>query len=127
MKSRCSCLMARFGSHRPSQVLLQASLPFCRTKSISSCVNVAIEIDLTRCGGVIPRLKIIVEREKKKHETELIYSIGEIIRRASHEIAASSGQFQSRTHARINFLWPRLFRVCVFLNWNGCVWYSHDY
>jgi len=45
------------GSHNPSQVLAHSSLPWLRRKSISSCVNVAIDMDFTRCGGVRPRLE----------------------------------------------------------------------
>lgn len=56
MKSRWSCLMIRLESHRPSQVLAHSSFPFALMKSSSSVVNFAIDIDLTRCGGVKPRL-----------------------------------------------------------------------
>lgn len=38
-------------------------------KSISSIVNTAIEIDLTRCGGVKPRLQI---KLKNKNNFQLI-------------------------------------------------------
>lgn len=58
IKSLCSCVCTRFGSHRPNQVLAQLSLPCALIKSISSVVNVAIDIDFTRCGGVKPRLKV---------------------------------------------------------------------
>lgn len=56
IRSRWSCVSTRFGSHRPSHVLAHVSFPCDRMNSISSLLNVAIEIDLTRCGGVIPRL-----------------------------------------------------------------------
>lgn len=60
IRSRWSCVSARFGSHRPSHVLAHVSLPCDRTKSISSLLNVAIDIDLTRCGGVMPRLVVFI-------------------------------------------------------------------
>lgn len=56
INSRCSCVCTRFGSQRPSHVLAHSSLPCALINSISSLVNVAIDIDLTRCGGVMPRL-----------------------------------------------------------------------
>lgn len=58
MSSRWSCECDLFGSHRPSHVFAHKSFPCDLINSISSVVNVVIEIDFTRCGGVTPRLQI---------------------------------------------------------------------
>lgn len=56
IRSRCSSVCTRLGSQRPSHVFAHSSLPCVLINSISSLEKVAIDIDLTRCGGVMPRL-----------------------------------------------------------------------
>lgn len=66
ISSRWSCEWTRFGSHSPSHVLAHSSLPCALINSISSAVNVAIEIDFTRCGGVKPRLEFEINTLRDK-------------------------------------------------------------
>lgn len=66
MSSLWSCANGRFGFHKPIQVLAHTSFPCTFMNSISSDVNVAIDIDLTRCGGVRPRLKLYKAEERNE-------------------------------------------------------------
>jgi len=55
-----------------SNIKILTSFPLDLMKSISSVLNVAIDILLTRCGGVKPRLEINVLHFKKKYVAQTI-------------------------------------------------------
>ena len=57
-----------FPSCKPNQTFAQYTFPFPLIISTSSAVNVDIEMDLIRCGGVIPLLQVYHKYKKLKNK-----------------------------------------------------------